>query len=1186
MARLIPEAGEQMKRSWMSAAQAALFLCFLLTAAGAWSDLGIANPPRASSIPAPVAVFASGPVSLTLPGTETASSGRVLDAVYSIHSAVQNTLCNIIHVISESGAASPSVSVVKAIESGSPASSGVTVPDVRVAAAPDLSASATSPVLPVDIASAPVVRIDPALEADSIRLLQAMQAARASESADTGMTAAPLADLPSPVAVAAATAALPADSIASAAVSGCGAGSVKQILAAGNIEKINTARHAGAWKSPKAARAYFSTRFPVLDPHVFRPASSTGQIQLPPHHPRLPLTSPSTPKIPAASDPVLVPFSTSAKPAPAAPPTPGEIAVALQSQPGLAALPPSPFPAALSDASDDAEERKMNISGTKTFEVKKADVKGDIGHFSTENFDSIPGFHIDQSMHLEIDGSISRNAKVNAVLDDKEDEDRRFTINLDGPVWDLTMGDFPLGLADTEFQLFRKEVRGVMAQGGVTKNLQAMFLYSQSKGRARREQFRGAGQQQEFRLIAMPVVQNSEKVTIDGRLVTRGSDYLIDYEDGVVKFLPHMLPIEVTSWIVIEYEVSDSKMAFKRNLFGTRLLSQHGEGRRIGLTWLRELDSDTPKSETSSATARPMQHDLVGFDGDWRLNDTLSLSGETALSLYDPNRLSETASPDQVISDHAMRLQLHAKNETLTGDLGFRRVGKDFKMIGRDGGVTELGERGLANDILRGTGRVTWQARQKLQLFAGLESSKTNLSNDPDVSRIEFRDVNGGAAFSFREKSRLEARYGVQTDAENLHGPLTDRDKRVGAVVWDHEFGPLFAQSKLEHTAYDDSLNDASGSRVLNLSTSLGSDRDKKLTWTAGAARVTVDDDIDRDKLRSDARNYTLDLNYEPTRTLNARGILEWRTEDDLLMNSHQSGQIADSRIRYQPTRDWTNQFKYKVENTSKIIRDPSLDPTKYIVPTSLPLTEDEKDQVVTRFENPVQKSTSNFTTSWHSGDRLETTFDWKRRDLKDRATRLLVSLNDRTSYEVRYTPLRQLKLTGEYEDGEARVLAPKSKLLDTVRRFQIRNEFFEGYIIDTLWEDRDENDVWADENDRRTTSKACDFQRIFSTMVTLEGGVQRNVIRAIQPSKEWETRAAIVLTPSARNQRYKLFLTNKQIDSEKPGSHSEGGLSFSQFLGSDSMIEGEVKRVQSTAGLLGEGYEGTVANAKMVISF
>ena len=119
------------------------------------------------------------------------------------------------------------------------------------------------------------------------------------------------------------------------------------------------------------------------------------------------------------------------------------------------------------EADEQIEKRNINISGTKTFEMKKADVSGDISHFSSENFDSIPGFKLDQSMHLEVSGNITETATVHAVLDDKEDEDRRFTVNIDGPVWKFVMGDFPLAIEGTEFALFRKEVkRRAPQQGG------------------------------------------------------------------------------------------------------------------------------------------------------------------------------------------------------------------------------------------------------------------------------------------------------------------------------------------------------------------------------------------------------------------------------------------------------------------------------------------------------------------------------------------------------------------------------------------------------------------------------------------------------------------------------------------------------------------------------------------------
>ena len=98
------------------------------------------------------------------------------------------------------------------------------------------------------------------------------------------------------------------------------------------------------------------------------------------------------------------------------------------------------------EADHQIEKRNINISGTKTFEMKQAEISGDVGHFSTENYDSYPGFKLDQSLHLEIDGNITENSTVHAVLDDKEDEDRRFTVNIDGPVWKFVMGDFPLAL--------------------------------------------------------------------------------------------------------------------------------------------------------------------------------------------------------------------------------------------------------------------------------------------------------------------------------------------------------------------------------------------------------------------------------------------------------------------------------------------------------------------------------------------------------------------------------------------------------------------------------------------------------------------------------------------------------------------------------------------------------------------
>jgi len=839
------------------------------------------------------------------------------------------------------------------------------------------------------------------------------------------------------------------------------------------------------------------------------------------------------------------------------------------------------------EADEKIKERNIRISGTKTFEMKKADIKGDIGHFSTENYDSIPGFKLDQSLHLEIDGNINKNSTVHAVLDDKDDEDRRFTINIDGPVWKFVMGDFPLALEETEFSMFRKEVRGIMAQGSFHERFKSIFLFSQSKGQARREQFRGAGQQQEFRMQASPIVQNSEKVTVDGRLITRGTDYFIDYEDGVIKFLPHMLPIEITRWIVIEYEVSDKTMAFSRNLFGTRQIYTYDDNRRAAVTWLREIDSSAPKSAANaSGTATPMQHDVFSADTFWKITPALSFTGETAVSRVDPNRNSDLTRQDRAFVGYASRFGLIGKTERTDGEVAYRRIDSKFKVVGREGGVLELGERGLVNDIMSGRARLGYRFDKAWSAFVAGEKSETNIDNDPAMQAVRFNDYNSGVVWTPGAANRVEVRGGRQHDRET--GPTRQSDivRDTSTAVWDRQFGKLKTQTKLNRTEYNDSINLASGSEVVEMNFNLGAKADETFAWNAGLSRVTVDDELVKDNYRSETRNYNLDLSYEPNRVFNARGVFQWRNEDDYLANSRASTEIADSQLRYEPTRDLRTQLKYKIENTSKVIRDPSLDPQKYILPPSLPNSEKNKEEIVGRFENPVQKTTANFITDYRVNRYLQAYFDWRRRDLQDQKTDLKVSSNDRKTYELRYTPREKLMFTGEFEAGYNRNHEPKSELRDTIKSLQVRNEFYEGYVFDATYEEKDEDDVYIKENDSFTRSKIFGLQRTFSRQATMELALQHNVIDSRDARRELEKRMAVVLTPSSRNQRYRFFANHKEITAKKSGIHYEGGLNFSQFIGTDTIIDGEIKKVHSSSSIAGNGYDAVVMNAKMVITF
>ena len=851
---------------------------------------------------------------------------------------------------------------------------------------------------------------------------------------------------------------------------------------------------------------------------------------------------------------------------------------------------------------DDSEKKKkteLNISGSKTFEIKQSDVKGDISHFSTEQFDSYPGFKMDQSLHLEIDGHINENSTVNAVLDDKEDEDRRFTVNINTPKWKFVLGDFQVNLENTELTLFSKEVRGIIAQGNMTKNLRSTFMFSQSKGAARREQFRGAGAQQEYRMQAFPIVQGSEQIRINGRLLQRSSDYLIDYEEGIIKFSASVLPIEITDWIVVEYETSNENLAFSRNVFGVRQEYIKSPERRLGVTWLRELDSKTPKAgadtelepgETvaseSTALITPMQHDVYGTDFQWQLGKALTVKGETAVSVIDRNINSQETPDDREIKGKASRFGVGAKTDKIEADATYYNIDSKFKLIGREDGVIELGERGLVNDVVSGRGKVDYKLNDSVSVFADGENAQTNLDNNPEMGKIDFEAYNGGFIWLPNNVSRFEFKSGTQKDKEKAQDVFSNISKDVTKAVFDRKFGKTTTQTKIEKTSYEDGVNIASGSEILHLETGLSSKIADYLSLNLNFSKIELEDGMVLKGLRSDTRNYSLDMNYEPSRIFNMRGQFQWRREDDMYANSRAESEIIDSQMQYEPSTNIKTQLKYKIENTSKIVRDDSLDQSKYQIPNSLPTDVQEEMQVLTRFENPVQKATTNFTADYRITEKIQAYLDWRRRDIEDRYTNSMISTTDRKTYELRFTPIEKMILTTEYEEGYSKDRDSKMYLKDDLKLIQLRHEFKRNYILDLTYEERDEIDQYESINDIFTDSKIVSFQRVFSPKVNMEVGVKYDRITDKDPSKEFEKNMAVTLTPSSRNQRYKFFIKHRDIKSTIDGVYYEGGVSLSQFIGSDTIIDGEIKKVHSSKLPSGAGYDATVINAKMIITF
>ncbi|MEW6711440.1 MAG: hypothetical protein AB1403_16570, partial [Candidatus Riflebacteria bacterium] len=255
--------------------------------------------------------------------------------------------------------------------------------------------------------------------------------------------------------------------------------------------------------------------------------------------------------------------------------------------------------------------------------------------------------------------------------------------------------------------------------------------------------------------------------------------------------------------------------------------------------------------------------------------------------------------------------------------LGGKRQSK--KRDRREGGVMELGERGLVNDILSGRARLEYRVVQNFKVFADSEKSQTNLSDDPALQSVDYDNNSAGFVWTSDRAGRVEIRGGRQIDEEIGPTKVSDMTRNSAAAVWDKSFGKLKTQAKMQNTVYNDAINLASDSSVLEMGVTMGAEADRTFAWNVGASRIAINDELSPDDLRSETRNYNLDLNYEPNRVFNARGLFQWRREDDFFANSRMDTEIADSQFRYEPTRDLRTQLKYKVENTSKVLRDPSL---------------------------------------------------------------------------------------------------------------------------------------------------------------------------------------------------------------------------------------------------------------------
>lgn len=231
----------------------------------------------------------------------------------------------------------------------------------------------------------------------------------------------------------------------------------------------------------------------------------------------------------------------------------------------------------------------ISLTGRKTFGLKYTSKKYKTK--STVNNRDESGIEFEQEMQMKVQGKISDRIFVDIDYDDQREDAQNISVSYRGKpdeiVQSADFGDINLSLPGTEFVSYNKQVFGAkmhLKYGGANLRL----IGSQSKGENKTKQFKGDSQQQTVNLKDISyirrkyydltfgsnpawtyaIVSGSERVYIDDhtntgyqealkvqdldvqtsvypdtgatagfRLLTRGVDYVVDYNRNIIRFV-------------------------------------------------------------------------------------------------------------------------------------------------------------------------------------------------------------------------------------------------------------------------------------------------------------------------------------------------------------------------------------------------------------------------------------------------------------------------------------------------------------------------------------------------------------------------------------------------------------------------------------------------------------------------
>lgn len=283
---------------------------------------------------------------------------------------------------------------------------------------------------------------------------------------------------------------------------------------------------------------------------------------------------------------------------------------------------------------------------------------------------------VNSNLNLQVGGKLTKDIEITLAATDNniplqpdgnsqqlQEFDKVF-VQLNDKKSKLIVGDYQMQRPNSYFMSFYKRAQGLyfsnsypLTKNGVLKSTASGAL---SRGRFNRQVFRGTENNQgPYRLtgadneLFIVVLSGTERVYIDGRLLTRGqeNDYVIDYNSAQITFTAKQL-ITKDKRITVEFQYSEKN--YQRSIY---FFSEEYQDKkwRIALNYYTEQDNKNKSlQQTLSITDRQLLYNigdtlskaftsgatLSAFNSTevfYKRIDTAALSGTYPIYLYTTN---------------------------------------------------------------------------------------------------------------------------------------------------------------------------------------------------------------------------------------------------------------------------------------------------------------------------------------------------------------------------------------------------------------------------------------------------------------------------------------------------------------------------------------------------------------------